>query len=63
MTYILSKHGTRGASDRHSPRRQHSWNNWHGLLVHTVSAADMVQLEAEEHRWFARIDDVPVGNL
>lgn len=32
-------------------------------MVHTIGAADMVQLEAEENGWPACIDDVPVGYL
>ena len=29
--------------------------------MHTIGTADMVQLEAEENRWLARVDDVSVG--
>ncbi len=31
--------------------------------MHTVVTPDMVQLEAEENRWFAWTDDVPMGYL
>ena len=32
-------------------------------MVHPTDTADMAQLEAEEDRWLARIDDVYLGYL
>ena len=59
-TLITSQNGS---SNQHPGCSKRLGHHRYSVLVHTTGAADMVQLEEEEDRWVAGVDDVLVGNV